>query len=118
MKFKTIVFTYTGEIAKNYGVDGTAIVEKNVEFTPDNIKDENIAKIWVREGFAEYKENDKKEIKKPIKEDVKPEIKYEDVSNEELEAEINEEENIEEVQLKVEEVSKPSPKKRGRPAKK
>lgn len=111
MKFKTITFIYTGEIAKNYGVDGTAIVKKGLEFTPDNIKDEGIANVWVREGFAEYKEDD---AKKPKEETPK----YEDVSKEELEDEIKEEEVIEDVQLDVEEVQKEAPKKRGRPARK
>jgi len=100
MKFDTIVFTYTGEVGKNYGIDGKAIIKEGVEFTPDNLKDDKIAKIWINEGFAKLKGEEEK---------PKEQIKYEDVPKEELKAELAEETDQPEI-LPVEKVRK----KRGR----
>lgn len=115
MEYKTIVFTYTGEIGKNYGVDGTAIVQSGVEFTPENIKDEGIAKVWVKEGFAVYKD----ETKDLPKDELVEEIKYEDVKEEELikEPELTSQEQVEEIKKNFEQEDKPF-KKRGRPSRK
>ena len=76
-----IVFTYTGKIGRNHGIDGVQDAVEGQYFKAETVQQEKWVAIWLADSFAVVKQDEPKKVAINKKDAEKTEEKTKDVED-------------------------------------